>query len=81
MRDMSRVLNRLGKITSRNPDLHSKWVDLVYPNQANSLHKDGLAPSISLIMGGFWGKKDEIMDCGKDNAPDTYKKKNRNVKF
>ena len=46
-----RVLDHLAKITSRNPDLHSKLADYFYPDHDNSHHEAGLVPSISPKMG------------------------------
>ena len=41
---LSVLLNHLSKITSRNPELHSKWVLSIYPDHANTLRSAGLAP-------------------------------------
>ena len=50
----SGVFNRLAKITSRKPSLHSEGVDKVYPDQANALRKAGLAPPDLPTMGDLW---------------------------
>ena len=49
------VLNRLDKITSRKPSIHSQGVDKIYPNHANGLRKAGLVPPNFLTMGDLWG--------------------------
>ena len=75
------VLNRLSKLTSLNPELHSKGVDSVYPDHANALLKEGLVPSFCQTMGELWKYQDEKLDRDKENDPDTDKKENRNVYF
>ena len=47
----SGVLNRLAKLTLRNPSFHSKAVDKIYPDHVNALRKAGLAPPIFPTMG------------------------------
>ena len=73
------VLNRLAKLTSRKPFIHSYGVDKIYPDHANNLHKAGLAPPDLPTMGDSWSKQDEKMDIEKE--PEFSKKKNRNVYF
>ena len=46
----SGVLNRLDKLTSREPSLHSEVVDKIYPDHASALRKSGLAPTNFLTM-------------------------------
>ena len=75
----SGVLNRLTKITSRNPSIHSESVDNIYPNHVNALRKAGLEPPIFPTMGYLWGKQDESIDSEKER--DVSKKKNRNFYF
>ena len=75
----SRVLNRLTKLTSRNPSIHAEAVDKIYPDHANDLRKAGLAPPIFPMMGDLWGKQDENVNSEKER--DVSKKKNRNVYF
>ena len=43
----SGVLNRLAKLTSRKPSLHSERVDKVYPDHVYALRKAGLHVLIS----------------------------------
>ena len=73
------VLNRLAKLTSRKPSLHSEGVDKVYPDHANALRKAGLAPPNFPTMGDLWRNQDEKVDIEKEQ--DVRKKKNRNVYF
>ena len=47
----SRVLNRLAKLNSRNPSLHSEGVDKVFPDYVNALRKACLAPPDFPTMG------------------------------
>ena len=55
----SGVLNRLAKLTSRKPSIHSEGVDKIYPDHANALRKGGLAPPNLLTMGDLWSKQYE----------------------
>ena len=73
----SRVLNRLAKLTSRNPFIHSEAVDKIYTDHANALYKVVLAPPNLLTMGDLWRKHDEKVESEKKR--DISKKKNRNV--
>ena len=57
----SGVLNRLTKLTSIKPSIHSEGVDKNYPNHANALRKAGLAPPNFQTMGDLWSKQDEKM--------------------
>ena len=77
----SGVLNRLAKITSRKPSLHSEGADKVYPDNANSLRKAGLAPPDFPTMGDLRKIQDEKLDIENEKEPDANKKKNRNVYF
>ena len=43
----SGVLNRLAKLTSRNPSIQAEAVDTIYPAHTNALRKAGLAPPFS----------------------------------
>ena len=61
----SGVLNRLAKLTLRNPSFHSKAVDKIYPDHVNALRKAGLAPPIFPTMGALWRKQDEKVDSEK----------------
>ena len=74
-------LNRLAKLTLRNPSLHSEGVDIVYPDHANALCKAGLAPPYFPTMGYLWKMQDEKLDIENEKEPDVNKKKNRNVYF
>ena len=73
------VLNRLAKITSRNPSIHAEAVDKIYPAHANALLKAGLAPPVLPTMGYLWRKQDGKVEIEKEQ--DVSKKKNRNVYF
>ena len=75
----SGVLNRLTKLTPRNPSIHSEAVDKIYPDHANYLLKAGLASSISPKMVYLWRKQDKKVDSEKER--DVSKNKNRNVYF
>ena len=55
----SGVLDRLAKLTSRNPSIHTEAVDNIYPAHANALLKAGLAPSVFPTMGDLWRNQDE----------------------
>ena len=55
----SGVLNRLAKLTSRNPSVHAEAVDKIYPAHVNALRKAGLAPPVFPIMVDLWIKQDE----------------------
>ena len=76
---LSVILNRLAKLTSRKPSIHSEGVDSIYPNHVNDLRKAGLAPPNFPTMGDLWSKQDEKIYIEKE--PDVSKKKNRNVYF
>ena len=56
------VLNRLAKLTSRKPSLHSEGVDEIYPDHANILRKASLASPNLPIMGDLLRKQDEKLD-------------------
>ena len=58
----SGVLNRLEKLTSRKPSLHSEGVDKVYPDHANALRKAVLAPPDFPTMGDLWKMQDEKLE-------------------
>ena len=77
----SGVFNRLAKLTSRKPSLHSEGVDKVYPDHANALRKAGLAPPDFPTMGDLWKMQDEKLEIENEKEPDVNKKKNRNVYF
>ena len=76
---LSRVLNRLEKLTLRNPFFNSEAADKIYPEYANALCKAGLAPPNLPTMGDLWRIQDEKLDNGKER--DVGKNKNRNVYF
>ena len=61
----SGVLNRLAKLTSQNPSLHSDGVEKVYPDHANSLRKAGLAPPDFPTMGDLWKMQYEKLETEK----------------
>ena len=61
----SGVLNRLAKIASQKPYIHSEGEDKIYPNHTNALRKTGLAPSNFVKMGDLWSKQDEKVDIEK----------------
>ena len=73
----SGVMNRLTKLTSRNPSIHSEAVYKIYPDHVNALRKAGLAPPNFPTMGDLWSKQDEKVDMEKER--DVSKKKNINV--
>ena len=73
----SGVLNRLDKLTSRNPFIHAEAVDTIYPAHVNALRKAGLVPPVFPTMGDLWRKKDEKVDIEKER--DVSEKKNINV--
>ena len=75
------VLNRLAKLTSLKPSLHSEGVDKVYPGHANALRKAVLAPPDFPTMGNLWKMQDEKLEIENEKEPDVKKKKNRNVYF
>ena len=52
----SGVLNRLAKLTSRNPSIQAEAVNTIYPAHVNALLKSGLAPPIFPSMGDLWRK-------------------------
>ena len=54
----SGVLNRLAKLTSLKPSLHSEGADKVYPDHVNALRKAGLAPPDFPTMGDLWKMQD-----------------------
>ena len=55
----SGALNRLEKLTSQKPSLHSEGVYKVYPDHANALRKAGLAPLDFPTMGDLWKMQDK----------------------
>ena len=59
------VLNRLDKLTSRKPSIHSEGVDKIYPDHVNALRKAGLVPPNFLTMGDLWRKQDAKVDMEK----------------
>ena len=61
----SRVLNRLAKLTSRNPSIRTEAVDKIYPAHVNALRKVGLAPPVSPTMGDLRRKQDEKVEKNK----------------
>ena len=69
----SGVLNRVAKLTSRNPSIHAEAVDKIYPAHANALRKEGLAPPVFPTMGDLWRKQDEKVENEKER--DVRKKK------
>ena len=75
----SGVLNRLAKLTSRNPSIQTEAVDKIYPAHANALHKAVLASPVFPTMGYLWIKQDEKEEI--ENEGDVSEKKNRNVYF
>ena len=75
----SGFLNRLVKLTSRNPSIHYEGVDKIYPDHANALCKASLAPPNFPTMGDLWIKQDEKVNSEKEQ--DVRKKENRNVYF
>ena len=76
----SGVLNRLAKLTSREPSIHSEGVDKIYPDYVNALRKAVLVPYNFPKMGDLCIKQDEKVDIEK-KEPDINKKKNINVYF
>ena len=58
----SGVLNRLAKLTSRKPSIHSEDVDKIHPEHANALRKAGLPPTNFPTMGDLWRNQDEKVD-------------------
>ena len=75
----SGVLNRLAKLTSQKPSIHSEGAEKIYPNHANALRKAGLASYNFPTMGDLWSKQDKKVDIEKE--PDVNKKRNRNAYF
>ena len=73
------VLNRLAKLTSRKPSIHSEGVYKIHPDHANALCKAGLTLPNFPTMGDLWSKQDERLDIEKE--PDVRKNKNINVYF
>ena len=67
----SGVLDRLAKLTSRKPSLHSEGVDTVYPDHANALHKAGLAPPNFPTMVDLWKMQDEKLETENEKEPDV----------
>ena len=63
---LSRVFNRLAKLTSRKPSIRAAAVDSIYPAHVNALCKVGLVPSVFPTMGELWGKQDEKLDKNKE---------------
>ena len=59
------VLNRLDKLTSKKPSIHSEGVDKIYPDHMNALRKAGLIPPSFLKMGDLWRKQDAKVDIEK----------------
>ena len=47
----SGVLNRIAKLTSRNPPIYSEAVYKIYPDHVNALRKTGLSPPNLPIVG------------------------------
>ena len=78
---LSGFLNRLEKLTSRNPSLCSEGVDTVYPDHMNALCKAGLLPHIFSTMGDSCKMQDEKMDIENEKEPKANENKNRNVYF
>ena len=72
----SGLLNRLAKLTSQKPSLHSEGVEKIYPDYENALLKAGLVPTYFPTMGDLWRNPDEKVDMKK-----TWRKKNWNVYF
>ena len=70
----SGVLNRLTKLASRNPSLHSEGVDKVYPDHANALRKAGLAPPDFPTMGDLQKMQDDKLETENEKEPDINKK-------
>ena len=73
----SGVLNRLAKLTSRNPSIHAEVVDKIYPAHANALCKAGLLSPVFPTMGYLWINQDERVDIEKEQ--DVSKNKNINI--
>ena len=71
----SGILNRLAKLTSQKPFIHSEGVDKIYPNHAYALRKAGLAPHNFPTMVDLWSKQGEKVDIEKE--PDVNKKKHK----
>ena len=61
----SGVLNRLVKLTSQKPSIHSEGVDKIYPDHAKALCKAGFTHSHCLTMGDLFLKQDENVDMEK----------------
>ena len=60
------VLNRLAKLTSRNPSIHAEVSDKIYPDHANALRKVGLAPPDFSINIPLLGKQEVLgPPCGE----------------
>ena len=62
----SGVLNRLAKLTSRNPSIHAEAVYNIYPAHVNALCKAGLAPSVFPTMGYLCRKQYEKVETEKE---------------
>ena len=77
----SGVMNRLDKITSQKPSLHSEGVEKVCHDHANTLREACIAPPNFLTMGDLWKIQNYRLDIENEKEPDIYKKKNRNVYF
>ena len=54
--------NRHAKLNSREPFLHYKGLDKIYPDYANALREAGLAPPNFPKMGDLCKIQDEKMD-------------------
>ena len=74
-------MNRLAKITSQNPFLHSKRIDRVYLNHVNALREADLAPPNFPTMGDLWKFQDEKLDIENEKESDVNRNKNTNVYF
>ena len=70
----SGVLNRLSKITPWKPSIHSEGVAKIYPDNTNTLRKEGLAHSNLPTMGDLWSKQDEKVDTEKEPDVNPPKK-------
>ena len=77
----SGVLDRIEKLTSQIPSLHSEGVEKVYPDHVNALRKSGLAPPKLPKMGDLWKMQDEKLDMKNEKEPDINRRKNRNFYF
>ena len=75
----SGVLNRLDKLTSRNPSIPAEAVDKIYSDQMNAFRKAGLAPPVFPTMKDLWRKQDKKVEIEQERDFDGNK--NRNVYF